>query len=147
MRDSVRLTTMVVCVLITAFCLISCEKKKEGKVIVSEQEFSLRKDGTVTYSLDAKGKIKNVGKADVKKVVVTGYCRSCSEMVISGQWFFVNDLQKTPNQKDTINYLKAGAEAEFSFQGIAFYYGKKDEKPQGIPDKLEIVIESFEVAN
>lgn len=146
MRDYVRLTTMVICVLITAFCLISCEKKKEGKVIVTEQEFSLRKDGTLSYSLDVRGKVKNIGEVDVKKVVVTGYCRSCGEMILIGSWF-VSDLEKTPDQKDTISYLTVGGEEEFSFQGIAFYYGQEDEKPQSIPENLEIVIESFEVVD
>jgi hypothetical protein len=50
-----------------------------------------------------------------------------------------------PNQKATINYLPTGYEEEFSFQEIALHYGKADEKPQNIPDNLEIVIESFEV--
>jgi hypothetical protein len=121
--------------------LISCEKKKEGKVIVTEQEFSLRADGNVSYSLDAKGKIKNGGDVDVKNIVVTGYCRSCGEVVISGKWF-VNDLEKRPEQKDIINYLKTGEEAAFSFQAIAYFYGKQG--PQSNPEKLQIVIESFE---
>jgi hypothetical protein len=135
-----------VCLLITVFCLISCEKKKEGKVIVTEQEFALRKDGTLSYSLDARGKVKNIGEVDVKKVVVTGYCRSCGEVILSGSWF-VSDLEKTPDQKDIISYLTVGGEEAFSFQGIAFYYGQADDRPQSIPEDLEIVIQSFEIAN
>ena len=146
MNNYIRLTTGAVCLLILALGLIACEKKKEGKVIVTEKEFALRKDGTLSYSLDVRGKVKNIGEVDVKKVVVTGYCRSCGEMVLIGSWF-VSDLEKTPDQKDTISYLTVGGEEAFSFQGIAFWYGKAGEKPQGIPEKLEIVIESFETVN
>lgn len=144
MKHYTRLTAMTVCILIITGCLISCKQKKEGKVIVTEQEYSLRADGNISYSLDAKGKIKNIGEVDVKKVVVTGYCRSCGQMVISGNWF-VGDLEKTPDQKDTISYLKAGEEAAFNFKGIAFFYGKQ--APQSNPEKLEIMIQSFDVVN
>jgi hypothetical protein len=144
MRYFFRLATIVLCLLVTVFLSFSCEKKKEGKVIITEQEFSLRKVGSFSYSLDATGKIKNIGEVDVKKIVVTGYCRSCGEAIINGHWF-VSDTEKMPNQKATINYLPTGYEEEFSFQEIALHYGKADEKPQNIPDNLEIVIESFEV--
>jgi hypothetical protein len=141
MKNYTRLITIAICLLVIVCCLICCKKKEEGKLIVTEKEFNLRADGNVSYSLDAKGKIKNIGKVDVKNVVVTGYCRSCGQMVISGNWF-VNDLEKRPEQKNTINYIKAGEEAAFSFQEIAYFYGKQG--PQSNPEKLEIVIESFE---
>lgn len=146
MRDYAHLATISFCLLIAVFCLISCEKPKEGKVVVSEKEFSLRKDGTHSFSLDARGKIRNVGEVDVKKVVVTGYCRSCGEVMLSGKWF-INDLEKTPDQIDTISYLVVGGEEGFSFQGIAFFYNHTGEKPLDIPDDLEIVVESFEIAD
>jgi hypothetical protein len=146
MRYCFRMTTVLLCLLASVFWLSSCEKKKEGKVIVTEQEFALRKDGTLSYSLDASGKIKNVGEVDVKKVVITGHCRSCGEVILIGSWF-ISDLEKTHDQKDTISYLTVGGEEAFSFQGIAFWYGKDGDKPKGIPEKLEIVIESFEVVD
>ena len=74
-----RFLILTFCLMIFALCLTSCEKKKkEGKLIISEQEFSLRQDTKNTFTIDAKGKIKNVGDVDVKKVLVTGYCRSCT---------------------------------------------------------------------
>lgn len=146
MRYYIHRAILVFCLIIATICLSSCEKKKEGKVIVTEQEFNLRKDGSLSFSLDVKGKIRNVGEVDVKKVVVTGYCRSCGEVILISQWF-VSDLEKTPDQKDTISYLTVGGEETFSFRGIAFYYGKAEEKPQHIPENLEIVIESFEIVN
>ena len=144
MRACIRLATIVSCLLIAVFCLFSCEKKKEGKVIVTEKEFVLRQDGERSWTLDATGKVKNVGEVDVKKVVVTGYCRSCGEVVTLGNWF-VSDIEKMPHQKDTISYLVAGGEEEFNFKEVVFFWGIN--KPESIPEKLEIVIESFETVN
>jgi hypothetical protein len=133
-----------VCLLITILCLISCEKKKEGKVIVTAKDFVLRQDAERSWTIDATGKVKNVGEADVKKVVITGYCRSCGEIIVQGSWF-VSDIEKLPHQKDTISYLAAGVEEEFSVKEVVFYWGV--DKPESIPEKLEIVIESFETVN
>ena len=128
-----------------SLCLVSCgKKKKQGKVIISEQEFVLRQDKENQYTVDAKGKIRNVGEVDVKKVVVTGYCRSCSELWIVGQWVISSDVEKMPNQKDIISYLAVGSEESFSFQEVADLLLTADQKPPEMPEKLEVVIESFE---
>lgn len=123
--------------------LLSCSEKKEGKVIITESEFVVRQDNEKAFVIDAKGKVKNVGDVDVKQLVVTGYCRSCGELINPGNWF-VSEYEKTPDQKDTISYLATGAEEEFSFRGVAFIYNMVAEKPETIPDNMEIVIESFE---
>ncbi len=133
-----------VCLFITAFCLISCEKKKEGKVIVTDTEYTLRHDAERSWTLDATGKVKNIGDVDVKKVVITGYCRSCGEVIAMGKWF-ISDVEKFPSQKDTISYLAAGADEDFKVKEVVFYWGV--EKPKSIPEKLEIVIESFETVD
>jgi hypothetical protein len=140
-------------VVILLFCLfvitglVSCTEKKEGKVIVIEQEFSVRQDAEYNWVIDAKGKIRNVGDVDVKKVVVTGYCRSCGEILTAGRWF-INDIEfipKTPEQKDVISYLSAGDEEEFSFREVAFYFHQSGQSPgETLPDSLEVIIESFE---
>jgi hypothetical protein len=72
-----------------AASLFNCGKPKEGKVIVSDQEFSIRQDSNYKHNwfVDAKGKVKNVGDSDVKNVEVTGYCLSCGEELIIGKWF------------------------------------------------------------
>jgi len=128
-----------------ALCLSSCAEKKEGKVIITEQEFSIRQDAEYNWVLDAKGKIRNVGEVDVKKVVVTGYCRSCSEIWTAGIWLINDGIEKSSDQKDIISYLTAGDEEEFSFKEVAFYFQPGGPGPEGnIPDNLEIVIESFE---
>ncbi|MGB9498435.1 MAG: hypothetical protein ACKVE4_01515 [Dissulfuribacterales bacterium] len=61
-----------------------------------------------------------------------------------GRWF-VSDVEKLSQQKDTISYLAAGAEEDFNFKEVVFYWGA--EKPKTIPEKLEIVIESFEAVD
>jgi len=130
--------------LVVCICLLSCSEKKEGKVIVTESEFVVRQDSEKAYVIDAKGKVKNVGDIDVKQLIITGYCRSCGELINPGNWF-VSEYEKTPEQKDTISYLATGAEEEFSFRGVAFIYNMVPEMPETIPDNMEIVIESFVV--
>lgn len=132
--------------LIACLCLVSCAEKKEGKVIVTEQEFSIRQDAEFNWVIDAKGKIRNVGEVDVKKVVVTGYCRSCGEVLTAGVWF-INNVEKTSEQKDVISYLTAGNEEEFSFREIAFYFNQSGQGPEGLPETLEVVVESFETVD
>jgi hypothetical protein len=126
-------------------CLVSCEKKeKQGKLIISGQEFVLRQDTENTFTIDATGKIKNVGDVDVKRVVVTGNCLSCTGLWGVGQWQTSPDIDKMPQQKDTISYIPAGGEEPFSFTEVADYLLVSGEKKPEMPEKLEVVIESFE---
>ncbi len=143
MKYSQRLTIFFLIVLL-ALCLASCAEKKEGKVIVTEQEFTIRQDAEYNWVIDAKGKIRNVGEVDVKKVVVTGYCRTCGDILSAGIWFRSN-VEKTSDQKDIISYLTTGDEEEFSFRELAFFFRPGGPGPEGLmPENLEIVIESFE---
>jgi len=57
------------------------------------------------------------------------------------------NCEKTPNQKDVIASLPAGAEAEFSFEEIAFYFSSETVPPEKLPEKMEIKIESFDMAD
>jgi len=132
------------CFLLSVLVIFSCGQKKEGKVIVTESEFVVRQDSEYAYVIDARGKVKNVGMVDVKNLVVTGYCRSCGELVNPGNWF-VSEYEKTSDQKDIISYLSVDAEEEFSFRGVAFIYNKVPEQPETIPEVMEVVVESFEV--
>jgi len=136
---------IILCLLFMSLFLVACEKeKKQGKLVVSEQEFVMRQDTENTFTIDAKGKIKNVGDVDVKNVVVTGYCRSCPGLWGVGQWQTSPDLERMPQQKDTINYIAAGGEDSFSFTEVADYLLTADRKTPELPEKLEAVIESFE---
>ena len=138
-------------IIILIFCsmlvvsLFNCGKPKEGKVIISDQEFSIRQDSEYkrNWVIDAKGKVKNVGDADVKNVVVTGYCKSCQEAIISGTWF-ISNVDKMPHQKHTIGYLPVGAEEEFSFTEVALMMEQSGKTPDKMPDKMECKILSFE---
>lgn len=122
----------------------SCKEKKiEGKLIITESEFIVRQDSANAYVIDARGKVKNVGEIDVKNIVITGFCRSCGELINPGNWF-ISEIDKTPDQKDTINYLPVGREEDFSFRGVAFIYNMVPKMPESIPEKMEVVIESFE---
>ncbi|PIP39003.1 MAG: hypothetical protein COX19_09560 [Desulfobacterales bacterium CG23_combo_of_CG06-09_8_20_14_all_51_8] len=142
MENHQRLSGILFALMICLF-FGACGEKKEGKAIVSETEFLLEHDGTYTFSLNAKGKVKNIGSVDLKNIVLTGHCRSCDETMISGKWFATQEV-KTHEQKDMIGYLAAGAEEGFTFKDIAYYYTKQGEKPLEFPEKLEVIIESFE---
>lgn len=132
--------------LAVCFCVLGCEKKKEGKVAVTAQEFSIRKEEGFKWTIDATGKVRNVGEVDVKNVVVTGYCRSCGEVFVGGAWY-VSDVEKLPEQKDTINFLPVGAEETFHFKDVAFYFNHSGLGPSVMPDKLEVSVVSLETAD
>ncbi len=153
MGSCCRRRILLSCLLLACFCLFACKgsssKDNAGKVVVSEVEYTVRKthgsSGTGnSFVIDAHGKIKNIGDADVKKVVVTGYCRSCTLAFTSQKWF-TSDCDKMPNQLEIINYLPVGAEEEFSFEEIAFYITHETVQPEDMPEAIEIVIESFDV--
>ena len=146
MKIAPRFFLLVCCVSIVIVCLAACEKeKKQAKLIITEQEFFLRQDTENTFTIDARGKIKNVGDVDVKRVVVTGYCRSCTGLWGVGQWQTSPDIDRMPQQMDTISYLPAGVEESFSFTEVADYLLVAGEKQPEMPEKLEAVIESFEI--
>ncbi|MCU0597735.1 MAG: hypothetical protein MUE70_00575 [Desulfobacterales bacterium] len=134
------------CLSLVLLLTAACEKPKEGKVVVSEQEFAIRQDAPNSWVIDAKGKVKNVGGADVKNVEVTGYCRSCGEVFTMGSWY-VSEYDKTPEQKDVIRYLPAGAQEDFSFTGVAFMPDQSGKGPDQLPDNLECEIVSFETVD
>lgn len=147
MKNKTISTVLILCALILCLCLVSCQKKKEGEVIVTKTEYYMVMDSNYSLSLNAKGNIRNIGEVDVRNVVVTGDCKSCGEVLMSGQWFISRHEEKRDDQKSVIPYLAAGAEANFDFQGIAYYYLKDGRKPEDIPGQLDVYIESFESVN
>ena len=144
MRRCNRFLTAFFCLLISVLCVEACSKEKApGKVMITESEFVLRQDGPHAYVMDAKGKVKNVGQVNVKNIVITGYCRSCGELINPGNWF-ISDVPKTRDQKAYIPYLAVGEESDFAFKEVAFIYNTVPEKPKQIPERLEAVVVSFE---
>ena len=63
--------------------------------------------------------------------------------MISDTWYATQTV-KSAEQKYTIDYLPVGAEADFSFHDIAYYFSQSSRVPQEVPPKLEAVVESFE---
>ncbi len=163
-----RLIILSCSLLVCAFCFSACEKKPtvEGKLIVSESEFILSQFSDNGWSIDAKGKIKNVGAVNVKRVVVTGACKSCIEVWTPEKWFTYSqndDIESSEqkdvvenigealaddssfDQKDIISYISVGNEESFSFKEFAYFYTQSpNQKPELPPEEdLEIIIESF----
>lgn len=128
------------CLILAMTVILAC-KQKTAKLIVSDHEFSIRKDHENSYAIDARGKIKNVGEVDVKKVVVTGYCKACTSGFAPRIWV-ASDRERTPEEKCIINFLPAGEEADFYFTNVAIRYDA--EEPKEMPEKMEVVVESFE---
>jgi len=148
--------------------MTSCEKKKEGKLEVTEQSFQLRQFSENGWAIDATGKIKNVGEVDVKKVAVTGKCRTCVEVWVPQKWFVATESEDISisdkkevietigagdeeydfDQIDVISYVSAGNEEVFQIKDIAYFYTQSvDQKPDPMPSELDIIIKSFEVAD
>lgn len=126
--------------------LFSCSKPKEGKVAVVAQNFAIRQLTTHRYTIDATGKIKNTGDVDLKKVVVTAYCKDCYKGLAPGKWT-VSERERTPEEKDVIDYLPAGREARFKFTDVAIIYTMEPGMPNEIPKNMQAVIQSFKVAD
>lgn len=146
MKRFIRFFLLACCMSMIAFCLTSCSKEvKQGKVEVGDYKFSVRQDTEHTFTIDARGTIRNIGDVDVKNVVVYANCLSCTGKWGVGQWQFSPDIERVPQQMDTISYIVAGSEESFSFTEVADYLLKAgEETAPELPEKLEIVIESFE---
>jgi len=142
--------TIVICCLVMALsvCLFSCEKPKQGKVIVSEYNFYIERVTETGFELCATGKVKNVGEVDVKKVAVTANCLSCIEVIgYDKGWTHSPDMEKTAEQQPVINYIPIGAEEEFSIENIAYAGTRSKQPPENIPEQLEVIVVSFETAS
>ncbi|MGM0453841.1 MAG: hypothetical protein ACQERN_11810 [Thermodesulfobacteriota bacterium] len=147
MRRKAGLSVLTVFLLLlgVGLFLSGCSQEtKEAELKITDEDFVIRQDTNHSFVVDASGTIQNVGPNDVKNVVVTGYCRSCGEVLINGKWF-ISDVEKTPEQKDTISYLAVGDEEDFAFKGVAFFMDQSGNKPQELPEEMEIVVESYDV--
>ena len=168
MNNYSRWTILIFGLLICVFCFVACEKtsKVEGKLEVSEREYILSQFSDNGWSIDAKGKIKNIGEVDVKRVVVTGTCKSCIDVWTPQKWF--NYAQNTDivssdkeivvenigealaedssfDQKDIISFIAVGKEEPFSFIEFAYFYAQNSNQKPEMPseEELDIIIESF----
>jgi hypothetical protein len=134
--------------MVLSLCLFSCEKPKQGKVVVSEYDFYINRITKTGFELCAKGKVKNIGEVDVKNVAVTGNCLSCTEIIrYDGSWIHSPDMEKAVAQQPVINYIPIGAEEEFIIENIAYAGTTTRQEPENMPEKLEVVVVSFETAS
>lgn len=148
MRISDRTIAMSCLLMVLCVCLFSCEKPKQGKVVVSEYDYYIESVTKTGFELCAKGKVKNVGEVDVKNVAVTGNCLSCTEVyTYDGSWINPPDTGKSAEQQPVINYIPVGEEKEFIIKNIAYAPTKLGQSPKDIPEKLEVVVVSFETAS
>ena len=143
-----RKTAICCMMMLLIVCLVACEKPKQGKVVISEYNFYVDSVTETGFELCATGKVKNVGEVDVKKVAVTGNCLSCTDVyVYDGSWVNPPDTGKSAEQQPVINYIPAGAEEEFVIKNIAYAPTKLGQSPKPIPEKLEVVVVSFETVS
>lgn len=142
-------TIVIFCLLmVLSVCLFSCEKPKQGKVVVSEYDFYIKRVTKTGFELCAKGKVKNVGEVDVKKVAVTANCLSCAEIIgYDRGWIYSPDMEKTAEQQPVINYIPIGVEEEFTIETIAYAGTRSGQPPENIPEQLEVIVVSFETAS
>lgn len=142
-------TIVIRCLMIIlSVCLFSCEKPKQGKVVVSENKFYIERVTETGFELCAKGKVKNIGEVDVKNVAVTGNCLSCTEVYkYDGSWVNPPDTGKSAEQQPVVDYIHIGEEKEFIIKNIAYAPTPRDQSPKDIPEKLEVVVVSFETAS
>lgn len=136
----------VICILLFALTYTACSKPKNAKIEVSEHEFSIKKISDYSYSINVQGKIRNIGETDVKKIVVTGFCRTCSNGLSPGKWT-ISERERAANEMDIINYLVVGGEADFHFEDLAVMYNTVPKQPETMPDNMEVVIQSFEIVD
>ncbi|MFP4573589.1 MAG: hypothetical protein ACLFNW_11530, partial [Desulfobacterales bacterium] len=126
------------------------KEEKKAMLEVEDYELFLSEDpNSNLIVVNAKGTIVNRGDTDVENVEVTGYCRTCGEEIINGEWF-VDDYEKMAHQKDVISNLPAGDRSDFAFEDIAYYPAPEGiREPEGIPEEhdFEIVIESYEITD
>jgi hypothetical protein len=142
--------TKTICwlLMVLSVCLFSCEKPKQGKVVVSEYDFYIERVTKSGFELCAKGKVKNVGEVDVKNVAITGNCLSCGEVYkYDGSWIISPNIEKSSEQQPVINHIPIGKEESFLIRNIAYAPTQKNQSPQNIPEKLEVVIVSFETVS
>ena len=158
------------CMIALIVSLSACEKKKDGKLEITEKKYHLSQFSENGWAIDASGKIRNIGEVDVKRVVVTGVCKSCIEVWTPQKWFSYSqeddivrseqkDVEKVIgtakidpssfDQKDVISYIPAGEEASFAFKEFAYFYTQSpDQKPEMPPaEELDVIIESFLTAD
>jgi len=110
----------------------------KGKIVIAKYDLFTKQSGN-SWDLSVKGSVKNIGKTDVKNVIVGFLCHDCikkGEKAEMGRWFPV-----LPSVgQDTISYLAMGDKEDFEFSigvAVSLY------RPSSAPN-IEIQVISFE---
>lgn len=126
--------------------LTACKEPKEARLAVTDQEFFVRRVSEWGFEVAAKGRVKNIGEVDARRVMVAGYCPSCPESQSWENWF-ISNIDKTEEEQAVISYLVPGAEQEFEFNGVAMYMSRSGKAPESMPEQMEIKVVSHEAVN
>ncbi len=117
----------------------------EPELLITNESFSIAMATERQYAVKATGTVRNVGDVDVRKLVITGGCPSCSPTYRHGRWY-LPEREKADEETAVIRYLGAGEQDDFEFIGVAYYPTGGGEAPEEIPDEMEVYIMSYEVS-
>lgn len=115
----------------------------KGRVVITNYKFVLRKDTKRVFAADAVGTVCNIGNCAVKHLVIVGYCPSCKQVLLNGQWFSSDNTPPTANEEGIIDYLPAGATATFRVRDVALIMPNTNQTVSTLPDKMGVRILSF----
>ena len=145
---NIRFVSLIAFVLLTgaAFLLPGCgEKTVEAELVISNEEFAITQIGATSYTVTARGMIRNVGDVDVRNVVIAAGCSSCGTAFRQARWY-EPEVEKTDEQKTVIRFLGKGERANYEVTGAAFLSTAGGPPPTELPETLGAYIISYEVA-
>jgi|GEM_PF-2368593 len=137
------------CMIVAAgmFSLTGCGgDPPEPELLITNESFSIDMATERQYAVKATGTVRNVGDVDVRDLVITGGCPSCSPTYRHGQWY-LSEREKADEEMAVIRYLGAGEQADFEVMGVAYFPTGGGEGPDEMPDEMEVYIMSYEVSN
>ena len=118
----------------------------EPELLITNESFSIAMATERQYAVKATGTVRNVGEVDVRDLVITGGCPSCSPTYRHGQWY-LSEREKADEETAVIRFLGAGEQADFEIIGVAYYPTGGGEGPKEMPDEMEVYIMSYNVSN
>lgn len=131
---------------VSVFSLTGCGgDPPEPELLITNESFSIAMATDRQYAVKATGTVRNVGDVDVRNLVITGGCPSCSTTYRHGQWY-LSEREKADEETAVIRYLGAGEQADFEIIGVAYYPTGGDESPDEMPDEMEVYVMSYEVS-
>lgn len=143
----IRIRFVIACLLLMGIVLVffGCGgENQEAEFVISNTEFSIVDEGKRVYTVKATGTIRNIGNVDVRDLVISGDCPSCTQAYRQHGWY-LTAVEKTEDQKDTIRFLGKGERTNFEFKGLAFFSAPGGASPTEMPDELSVHVLSYEI--